>query len=130
MCDSAERITNHTPTAPDQRGADELTPGPQPGQPTSDTPGGPRRKRYSMTFRGKFLFMNVRDIHDMIYVLEVKAAYLRLLRDRGVVLSEDCGPEDDYLDLVTDEPAVAEEFGFVDEFDDADEDAEESDALG
>ena len=56
--------------------------------------------------------------------LEQAAAALRLMQAAGVRLDPDVEPvEDDFAQLITDDPAVAEQFGFGEL---GDEDGEES----
>ena len=74
--------------------------------------------KYHLTWRNKFLTNDAKSINDMIDNLEFAVEQLREMRDAGVVL--DGGAEDDYAVLVTDEPKIADRFGFweVEEDDD------------
>ena len=70
-------------------------------------------RRYSLTWRNKWLTADATTIDDMIAALEGAAAELRALRDAGVQLEG--GAEDDYAYLVTTDPAVAAKHGFEEE---------------
>ncbi|NEP45614.1 MAG: hypothetical protein F6K35_42950 [Okeania sp. SIO2H7] len=74
--------------------------------------------KYHLTWRNKFLTNDAKSINDMIDSLEFAVEQLREMRDAGVVL--DGGAEEDYAVLITDNPKIADRFGFweVEEEDD------------
>jgi hypothetical protein len=79
---------------------------------------------YTLTWRNKYLTSNAQNIDGMIAKLEAALAELRQMRDAGVTLGPSGPTEDDYAVLVTDDPLVAEKFGFdhleEDEFEEED----------
>ncbi len=66
--------------------------------------------KYHLTWRNKFLTNDAKSINDMIDNLEFAVEQLREMRDAGVVL--DGGAEDDYAVLITEEPKIADRYGF------------------
>jgi hypothetical protein len=90
-------------------------------------PEGPRRYEYS--WRNKWLTAKATSIDDMIGSLQTAADELRKMKARGVTLDEGSSVGDDYATLITDDPSVAEEFGF-DEPDADDEDEGEEGGEG
>ena len=82
---------------------------------------------YELLWRNKWLTADAETIDDMIKLLRDAADELQKMKDRGVMLDDDGGVEDDHAHLVTDDPAVAEEFGFDEVESDEDEDWEEWD---
>ena len=81
---------------------------------------------YELLWRNKWLTAGAKSIDDMIGYLLEAADKLRTMQAKGVKLDDDGGQVDDYARLVTDDPAVAEEFQFEEEFWD-DEDCEYED---
>jgi hypothetical protein len=79
--------------------------------------------RYDVIMRGKWIWDGHQDadgeaaappaatVAEMIECLEGRIADLRELQDAGVVLASPV--QDDYAFLVTENPAVAERFGFA-----------------
>src|SRR5262249_53891987 len=84
---------------------------------------------YESLWRNKWLTAGGEKIGDMIgYILEA-ADELRTMQAKGVKLDDDGCQVDDYALLVTDDPAVAEEFGFdEEEWDDEDCEYEDDEA--
>jgi hypothetical protein len=73
------------------------------------------RKRYITTWRSKWLTADAKSIDDMIKLLKSAADHLEQMKRDGVFLEEAGGIGDDYANLVTTDPKVAEKYGFVDE---------------
>jgi hypothetical protein len=65
---------------------------------------------YYRTIASKFLMMDASDLGEMAVMFEAEAADLRQMEKAGVVL--DCEIENGYATLVTENQAVAKEFGF------------------
>lgn len=86
------------------------------------------RRRYVMTWRNKWLTAEAKTIDDMAAMLRAAAAELEEMSRQGVILEED-GVGDDYAQLVTTDPKVAEKFGLIDEMeywpDDVEEDGDD-----
>jgi len=68
--------------------------------------------RYEFVWCNKRLFSDANTIEDMIHSLKRAADLLRALKKRGVTLDPDCCVCDGHAVLVTDDAAVADEFGF------------------
>lgn len=66
--------------------------------------------KYHLTWRNQFLTNDAKSINDMIDSLEFAVEQLREMRDAGVVL--DGSAEDDYAVLITDDPKIADRYGF------------------
>jgi hypothetical protein len=66
---------------------------------------------YELSWRNKFLTADANTLDEMISTLQAATDELRAMRAAGVTL-DPCGMEDDYARLVTDDPKVAEQFGF------------------
>ena len=84
------------------------------------------KKRYVMLWRNKFLTTNAESIDDMIGSLQTAAAELKAMRDDGVFLDPDGGISDDYANLVTTDPKIADKYGMVEESEFFDEGEDES----
>src|SRR5215218_1915614 len=69
---------------------------------------------YEYVWRNKWLTAKAESIGDMIGSLQAAADELREMKSRGVTLDQGGGVGDDYATLITDDPSVAEEFGFDD----------------
>lgn len=67
---------------------------------------------FEYIWRNKFITTDAHTINDMIEMLESHVDLLKEMRDDGVTLSDDEGIEDDYACLITDDPKVAEKYGF------------------
>src|SRR5438105_4276226 len=67
---------------------------------------------YEYTWRNKWLTAEAKTIDDMIDGLQAAADELRAMKVKGVTLLDTPGTQDDYAFLVTNDPAVAKEFGF------------------
>jgi hypothetical protein len=64
-------------------------------------------------------------IDDMIRALEANVAWLREMKDAGVVLAEHSAPDDDYWFFRTEDPKVADRFDMDEiEFDEEEEEGE------
>lgn len=69
---------------------------------------------YTLLWRNKWLTSDAQSLGDMIEALSCAVSTLRRMQEAGVVLDvEGGGIDDDYAALVTTDPRVAEEFGFV-----------------
>jgi hypothetical protein len=82
------------------------------------------RPLFELTWRNKYLTVRAASLDEMARLLEEAAAELRRMQGAGVLLASDGGVADDYARLVTDDLAVAREFGFepvVGEEDDPDD---------
>jgi 1,4-dihydroxy-2-naphthoyl-CoA synthase len=66
--------------------------------------------KYHLTWRNKFLTNDAKTIDEMINALDFAVEQLREMRDAGVVL--DGSAEDDYAVLITDDPKIADTYGF------------------
>ena len=64
-----------------------------------------------MCWRNKFLTVDAKSVAEMADILRGAANYLREMADAGVVLDPG-GVVDDYANLTTADPEVAERFGF------------------
>jgi len=84
--------------------------------------------RYTFLWRNKWLTANATSFDQMISLLQGAVDDLRQMRARGVAFVEDGGASDDYVTFTTDDPAVAEEFGF-EEHDCGDQEEEFEDDL-
>lgn len=69
--------------------------------------------RYEITWRNKFLTIDVKNIDEMAQKLEAAAIILKQMAAEGVVL--DGGQQDDYAVLVTHDPKIAEKWGMLDD---------------
>src|SRR5262249_23952241 len=67
---------------------------------------------FEYCWRNKWLTASAETIDDMIRLLSEAADELRMLKSRGVTLDDGSDVGSDYATLVTDDPAVAQEFGF------------------
>lgn len=82
------------------------------------------RKVFRTTWRNKFLTVDAESIEDMIQGLQDAADTLRAMKDAGIVLDKDGnGVSDDYAQLVTTDPEVAEKFGLEEEEEEEKEEA-------
>jgi hypothetical protein len=70
------------------------------------------RPLFELLWRNKFLTVEATTIDEMARLLEEAAADLRRLQGAGVQLAPDGGVADDYARLLTDDLAVARQFGF------------------
>jgi len=66
--------------------------------------------KYHLTWRNKFLTNDAKTIDEMINALDFAVDQLREMRDAGVAL--DGGAEDDYAVLITNDPKIADRYGF------------------
>jgi hypothetical protein len=66
---------------------------------------------YEYLWRNRWLTADAESIDDMIAALQAAADELRGMKDKGVVLDQVM--DNDYARLVTNDPAVAKEFGFT-----------------
>ena len=88
------------------------------------------RKRYVTTWRNKWLTAEAKTLEEMISMLRAAADQLEQMRRDGVTLDNSDSIGDDYAQLVTTDPSVAEKYGLVDEMeywgiDDDEEEASE-----
>jgi len=70
---------------------------------------------YEQLWRNKWLTAGAASIGEMADLLQAAAEELRAMASRGVRLDGGGGQADDHARLVTDDPAVAREFGFDEE---------------
>ena len=86
------------------------------------------RKRYVTTWRNKWLTAEAKSVEEMIDKLRFAADQLDQMRKDGVFLDDNGGVGDDYAQLVSMDPKVAEKYGLVEESEywgiDEDEDEE------
>lgn len=68
---------------------------------------------YELLWRNKWLTAEATTLDGMIGALRSAADELEVMRGKGVALLDDGSQRDDYATLVTTDPAVAEEFGFL-----------------
>jgi hypothetical protein len=73
------------------------------------------RKHYVTTWRNKWLTSEAKSIGDMINLLRAAADRLEQMQKDGVVLVDNGGVKDDYAQLMTTDPKIAEKYGLVDE---------------
>ena len=66
--------------------------------------------KYHLTWSNKLLTSDAKSINEMIDNLEFAVEQLREMRDAGVVL--DGSAEDDYAVLITNDPKIADRYGF------------------
>ena len=82
--------------------------------------------RYELIWRNKFLTCEAASLADMVAATKEAVTTLEKLLAAGVVLDRSGQSEDDFATLLTNDPKVAEEFGFS-ERDANDEDLEPPD---
>jgi hypothetical protein len=71
-------------------------------------------RRYSTTWRNKFLTIEAKSLGEMITSLEGAVSELKVMQKDGVVLDADGGGvEDDYAQLVTTDAKVAKKHGMT-----------------
>jgi len=80
---------------------------------------------YAITWRNKCLTSEAKTIDEMIAGLRDAADRLEQMKAAGISLDPDSGIADDYAELVTTDPKVAEDFGLVDVEADQDEELED-----
>ncbi len=73
------------------------------------------RKRYVTTWRNKWLTANAKSIEEMKSLLRAAADRLDQMIQDGVVVDKQDGIDNDYAQLVTTDPKVAEKYGMVEE---------------
>jgi hypothetical protein len=67
---------------------------------------------YEMTWRSGLLTSEAQTIDEMIVTLAAATNDLKRMKAAGVTVDPHGGADDDAVRLVTDNPLVAEEFGF------------------
>ena len=77
---------------------------------------------YELVWRNKWLTAEAKTIQHMIDALQQATDDLRAMKARGVTLHDDGSQQDDFAFLLTDDAAVAEEFGFLPVEPEADDD--------
>jgi hypothetical protein len=77
---------------------------------------------YELIWRNKYLTANATSLDEMIQALQDAAEQLTTLRAKGVTLSAESDMAGDFAYLVTDDPAIANEYDF--DLVDVEEDAE------
>ena len=81
-----------------------------------------KEMRYQRLWRNKWLTAEATTIGEMAGALEAAAAELNAMQGRGITLDHSAGDmSGDYACLVTEDPAVARQFGFEEETADEDE---------
>ena len=73
------------------------------------------RKRYVTTWRNKWLTAKANSMEEMISMLRSAADLLEEMQKDGVVLESDGRVGDDYAQLMTMDPKIAEKYGFIEE---------------
>lgn len=68
--------------------------------------------QYSLLWRNKWLTADALTIEDMVVLLRSAADELAEMGKAGIILDPDGGASDDYARLVTEDPEIAEKFGF------------------
>ncbi len=70
--------------------------------------------QYERCWRNKFLTTEAKTIDDMINIFEEVVKEFKQMKADGITLREDVmgGISDDYATLITDDPKVAEKYGF------------------
>lgn len=76
---------------------------------------GEARTRYVIAWRSRGLAAEAKSLDEMASLLRAAADKLDAMRRDGVVLDEGEGADDDYVLLVTTDPAIAEKYGMIDE---------------
>lgn len=74
-----------------------------------------RQKRYSTTWRNKFLCTHTTSYDEFLATLAVAVATLADWKVQGVLFDPDGGTCDDYATFYTYDAALAEKLGFLDE---------------
>lgn len=69
--------------------------------------------QYRTTWRNKFLTTDAKTLKDMSLILQGAAQHLAAMVRDGVTL--DGGAEDDYAQLVTDNPVIAKKYDMEEE---------------
>ncbi len=81
--------------------------------------------RYEQVWRNKWLTANAETLDDMIEIMQSAVDELEAMRDAGVWLENNGSQQDDYAFLYTNDPQVAEKFGFYERESFEDEEAEQ-----
>ena len=68
---------------------------------------------FERLWRNRWLTADAASLGDMITWLRAAAEELEAMRGRGVTMAEDSDAVGDLIILLTDDPAVAQEFGFA-----------------
>lgn len=79
---------------------------------------------YTRLWRNKFLTLYVTSLDEMVVALTDAAAELQAISATGKVTLDSGGVADDYAVLLTDDPDVAQQFGFTQEDESTEEDNE------
>ena len=74
-------------------------------------------RRFVSTWRNQALSLDAISIDQVVDALKAAAARLEQMKADGITLDPDGGTADDYALLVTNDPEVAERYGFTDEED-------------
>jgi hypothetical protein len=67
---------------------------------------------YELIWRNKYLAANATSLDEMIQALQNAVEELTILRVKGVTLSAESDMAGDFAYLVTDDPAIANEYDF------------------
>lgn len=73
------------------------------------------RRRFVTLWRNKWLTAKATTLGEMVAALRATANELEAMRCDGVTLDSGGGTEDDYAQLTTSDPKIAEKYGMVDE---------------
>jgi hypothetical protein len=85
-------------------------------------PPSPPRPVYRTTWRNKWLTSSAKSIHEMVELLRSAAADLEAMANDGVMLDAEGGSiQDDYAQLITEDPIIAKKYSFEAEQDDEEE---------
>ena len=76
---------------------------------------GEARKRYVMIWRNKWLTSEAKSVDEMLAIYRDTANHFEQMIQDGVVLDDNGSVGDDYAQLVTTDPKIAEKYGFIEE---------------
>lgn len=86
-------------------------------------------KRYEILWRNKWITSEAKTIDDFIETYEGLVSLFRMWKEKGIILDDDSGIDDDYATFYTFNKEVAEELQFKkwdqDEWDEDEEDEDE-----
>ena len=86
------------------------------------------RKRYVMIWRNKWLTSEAKTVDEMLAMYIGTASHFEQMIRDGIVLDDNGSVGDDYAQLVTTDPKIAEKYGFVEESEYWDEGPDDTDA--
>jgi hypothetical protein len=74
-----------------------------------------KTKVYSALWRNKWITSEAKTIDDFIETYQDLAAMFSEWKEKGIVLNPESGISDDYAEFTTEDPKVADEFGFIED---------------